>query len=581
MGGATLPFWRFSGPAMADDMFDAWNPGLESEIPHALLEHITLYRSGNSSVTYRDAKEMANFCGLKPRDMVVMTVPRLVVHELLIRVTADLYVPDGPNYAELGLNLRGMADTILRKHIAPQMAALEAKFSALRADVERRLGVILDRDLYDVAPEPAKRTGFLARFAKKPAPPPPRPDPAFAALCRWSAVAPDGADPLETACRGGLRTFVDGMLRQRGRLMADRDLLVKLTTQLVCNTYGSQQIGLWIEPIISTAAAVEGYRVLPFQAKPMVLNVKGASAAGKSTIRPLQRELAERLGVSWQDFALISPDYWRKFLLDYASLGDDYKYAAMLTGEELEIIDKKLDSYMATKDARAQVPHLLIDRFRFDSFTAHAQKNAEGNLLSRFGDRVFMFFIITPPDETVERAWKRGQNTGRYKAVDDLLFHNIEAYTGMPQLFLSWVNKTQQRVHFEFLDNSVPLGQRPRTVAFGWNGQVTILDPEAMRLMNRYQNVNIDARTADDVLLPTEPTGDILTECIRHVAQVTFADAATLRVMGQTVDGDITFEANGFFHQIGISCDKGPPRERPKVDFDHEHQFTLGAWGTA
>mgnify|MGYP007000063532 len=75
----------------------------------------------------------------------------------------------------------------------------------------------------------------------------------------------------------------------------------------------------------------------------------GASAAGKSTIRPQQRLLAERMGVPWEDFALISPDYWRKYLLDYDSLGVDYKYAAMLTGRELEFVDKKLDRYMAQK----------------------------------------------------------------------------------------------------------------------------------------------------------------------------------------------------------------------------------------
>ena len=33
---------------------------------------------------------------------------------------------------------------------------------------------------------------------------------------------------------------------------------------------------------------------------------------------------------------------------------------------------------------------------------------------------------------TVELAKKRGLQVGRYKAVDDLLAHNVEAYTGMP-----------------------------------------------------------------------------------------------------------------------------------------------------
>ena len=65
----------------------------------------------------------------------------------------------------------------------------------------------------------------------------------------------------------------------------------------------------------------------------MVMNTKGASASGKSTIRPLQRRLAGDIGTSWSDFALISPDIWRKQLLDYGVLGAAYKYAGAFTGD--------------------------------------------------------------------------------------------------------------------------------------------------------------------------------------------------------------------------------------------------------
>ena len=112
---------------------------------------------------------------------------------------------------------------------------------------------------------------------------------------------------------------------------------------------------------------------------------------------------------------------------------------------------------MARKAAGGRIPHLLIDRFRFDSFNIDDGQNQDSKLLSRFGDRVFMFFMITPPSETVERAWLRGLSTGRFKAVDDLLYHNIEAFTGMPALFLSWVKSENKQVHFEFLNNDVCL----------------------------------------------------------------------------------------------------------------------------
>ena len=53
----------------------------------------------------------------------------------------------------------------------------------------------------------------------------------------------------------------------------------------------------------------------------------------------------------WSEFALISPDIWRKQLLDYASLGSAYKYGGAFTGDEVQIIDAKLDRYMAAQGA--------------------------------------------------------------------------------------------------------------------------------------------------------------------------------------------------------------------------------------
>ena len=84
--------------------------------------------------------------------------------------------------------------------------------------------------------------------------------------------------------------------------------------------------------------------------------------------------------------------------------------------------------------------HLLIDRFRFDSFAPDSDE-AGSNLLTRFGRIIYLFFMITPPASLVERAWNRGLDVGRYKAVDDTLAHGVEAYSGMPELFFTWVQR--------------------------------------------------------------------------------------------------------------------------------------------
>ncbi|MGZ8263990.1 MAG: hypothetical protein ACXW2I_07290 [Burkholderiales bacterium] len=176
-----------------------------------------------------------------------------------------------------------------------------------------------------------------------------------------------------------------------------------------------------------------GLQLLPPQQSAVVMNTKGASASGKSTIRPLQRQLAAEIGTSWSEFALVSPDIWRKQLLDYSTLGSAFKYAGPFTGDELRIVDQKLDCYIARKAERGRMTHLPIDRFRFDSFAPDSEV-AGSNLLTRFGKIVYLFFMITPPGELVERAWRRGLEVGRYKAVDDTLAHGVEAYSGMPQL---------------------------------------------------------------------------------------------------------------------------------------------------
>jgi hypothetical protein len=271
------------------------------------------------------------------------------------------------------------------------------------------------------------------------------------------------------------------------------------------------------------------------------MNTKGASASGKSTLRPLQKTLAGQIGVRWDEFALISPDIWRKQLLDYASLGPAYKYGGAFTGDEVRIIDQKLDRYMARKAARGDISHLLIDRFRFDSFAPDSDE-AGSNLLTRFGHVVYLFFVITPPELLVERAWARGLEFGRYKAVDDTLAHSVDAYSGIPQLFFTWIRRGDKRLHFEFLDNSVPQGQRPRTVAFGSNEILNVLDVKCMLDIERYRKVNVDATSpallfADRTTLTPEKNTAFLKQCVELFHEVNFADQATGLVYLRVVAG--------------------------------------------
>jgi hypothetical protein len=307
-----------------------------------------------------------------------------------------------------------------------------------------------------------------------------------------------------------------------------------MAADLACNDFGSDCIGRTIAPLLRDAAHEQGYKLLPRQEHPVVINTKGPSASGKSTLRPLLKKLAGDIGVQWSDFALISPDIWRKQLLDYASLGAAYKYAGAFTSDELQIVDQKLDRYMAHKHQRGEMSHLLIDRFRFDSFAADSAE-AGSNLLTRFGESVYLFFMITPPEMLVERAWKRGLEVGRYKAVDDTLAHAVEAYSGIPDVFFTWVRRSDKRIRFEFLDNTVRLGERPRTVAFGDNETFNVLDVKATLDIERYARIDVEAAAAeclysDRALLSPDKNMDFLRRCVETFRWVNFADQASGRV---------------------------------------------------
>jgi hypothetical protein len=586
----------------------AWNPGLESQLPRAYLPLSTIFRADNVSTSVARAYELSDFCGLPAEELVAFRVERLIVHELLIHITTGIAVPDGRDDEDLGKNFREIAGTILNRFIAPHRDELARVFDELKQEgasvIARELDNALARSKPAAAAEPAGRSRWLFSFGMPRQPPsqqlaetPAERDQRI--VSDWQDKSQDANDRLRAACFAALHRVATAVIAQHGQLLGDKALLGELAVTLLRNNFGSETIGEAILPFVQNAVASENYRFLPRQQKPVVMNVKGASASGKSTMRPRQKTLAGKLNFPWHEFALISPDIWRKFLLDYASLGAAYKYAGTLTGHEVEIIDRKLDARMAVKAAREEMPHLLIDRFRFDSFVPNLEEGSS-RLLTRFGDLVYMFFMITPPEMTVERAWTRGLRVGRYKAVEDLLAHNVEAYAGMPELFFTWALIHGKRVHYEFLDNSVAQGLPPRTVALGWNEEMTILDIKSMIDIERFRKIDIRAQGAADVYahMDLSPQGnvDFLKRCARWIPVINFADYETGHIYARLQRGKWVWRDEPHFRKaledpearaglLAVAADvrdaagAAPGVQRKETDVAAEKMHTLGTWG--
>ena len=522
-------------------------------MPEALLPLCTIFRPHYVFTSLAAASELSDLIGFAAAEIVAIRPSRLALHELLIRVTADFSVPDGDKIEDLGINFRQMTRALFERHIEPRMAAITATYDAVRmaaaTAIESELARLVPPTADTAAStERASRPGLFSRFGRtRPA------APASEALAiqaetlvaEWEARSRASGEAIEASVMRVLARVVSALLIKHGSIWLGREMIARLTTDMATNELASDAIGRLMDPWLVAAAQLEPYRLLPQQDQPVVMNIKGPSAAGKSTIRPLQKALAGRIGVAWSEFALISPDIWRKLLLDYGTLGAAYKYGGAFTAEELRIVDQKLDRYMARKAQLGRISHLLIDRFRFDSFAPDSDE-AGSNLLTRFGQIVYLFCVITPPAALVERAWNRGLAVGRYKAVDDTLAHSVEAYSGIPQLFFTWVQRRDKQLHFEFLDNSVPQGENPRTVAFGWNDVMNVLDVKCLLDVERYRKVNIGATSAAELfgnqeLLPPGRNTGFLRDCVGRFREICFAEQCSGRVYLKIHSGQVAW----------------------------------------
>ena len=516
----------------------AWNPGLESEIPPAYRTLETIHDAENVTSLIADIDEISEQTGLSPQELAVFRPERLALHELIIRVTADIVVLEGRDEIELGRNFRRTASTILTRYLQPHMAELTQDFEQLREDIYSRIEQVVIQTLFPAhTPEPPKKKlfPFRLRQVKRGAPTGRESilEREHRAISTFKAKGLVANDPLSSAIYRNLYHVLGAIAGNRGYLGPDRAFLINLACNRVCNTYGSEYLGRKIAPLVEKAIEKEGYARITSVEAPLLISLKGASAAGKSSLRPMLKQMMSERGIQPGGYAIISPDIWRRLLLDYESLGEAYKYAGRLTSHEVIVIDGKLDHYIRDKaDRLGAMPHLLVDRFRFDSFSTEKITKILHDTYVKHVHTLAMYFVVTPPHATVERGWERGLQTGRYKAVEDFLDHSVEAYIGMPKILFKWLAYDYPLFRYVFLDNSVPKGCYPKTIAFGTQNEISIVNCSLFIDIERYQKINIRARQPEEVY-PSEPLMSVesnigfLKQCLKKIPNVNFIDQVT------------------------------------------------------
>ena len=515
----------------------AWNPGIESEIPAPFRELETIYDPANVFTSLNEVNELATETGLSPEELISFRPHRLVLHELIVRISADIVVLEGENEEDLGINFRNIARKIFSKYVIPRLMKIEHGFDTMRTKIEDMTRQELESALLQPGPVQSSKPSFWSRLAgAKPKPvaaPQSRQEREFELINSYKTSGLAADDALAAAVYRSLYRVLGSIATTRGFIGNDPQYLATICVRHACNYLGSREIGRKVGELVKEAIAGENYDLIPDAERPVLISLKGASAAGKSSLRPMLREMMAQLGFEDQGYGTISPDIWRRLLLDYDALGESYKYAGRFTSHEVNIIDTKLDHYIRAKaEQRDSIPHLMVDRFRFDSFASEKITRVLHKTYVRYIDTMYMYFVVTPPEATVERGWERGLVRGRYKAVEDFLGHCIEAYAGMPKLLFKWLANDKPRYFFEFLDNSVPFGTYPELIARGTQGSMRIYRPGFLIDIERYQRINVLASGPERVAAAQEELTvaknlGFLRQCIAKISLIEFVDLET------------------------------------------------------
>ncbi len=116
--------------------------------------------------------------------------------------------------------------------------------------------------------------------------------------------------------------------------------------------------------------------------------------------------------------------------------------------------------------------------------------------------------------------------------MDDLLHHNVEAFTGIPILLFTWALRRDKTVYYEFLDNSVAHRQTPKTIAFGLNEEMYIVDFKCMLDIVRYTRINIEAINPEDVYpsaekMQAEENTAFVVDCAQKIPRINFVERSS------------------------------------------------------
>jgi hypothetical protein len=260
---------------MDQKSYSAWNPGIESEIPPAYRELETIYNPENVFTTLAEVNELAAETGISPEELISFRPHRLVLHELIVRITADIVVLEGEYEEDLGINFRTIARKIFSKYVIPNLMQIEHSFETMRTRIEDMTLQELETALVQKMPAASVKPSFWSRFsASKPKPsaaPQSRQEREFELINNYKQRGLNAEDKLSQAVYRSLYRVLGSIATTRGFVGNDPGYLKNICVRHACNYLGSREIGSKVGKLVNEAITNEGYERIADAEKPILI----------------------------------------------------------------------------------------------------------------------------------------------------------------------------------------------------------------------------------------------------------------------------------------------------------------------
>jgi hypothetical protein len=239
----------------------AWNPGIESEIPPAYRELETIYDPANVFTSLDEINELAAETGLNPEELISFRPHRLVLHELIVRITADIVVLEGETEEDLGINFRTIARKIFSKYVIPRLMQIEHGFDTMRTKIEDMTRQELEQALLQATPAKPPAPTFWSRLtgSRRQTPlaaPRSRQEREFDLINSYKQNGLAADDELYAAVYRSLYRVLGSIATTRGFIGNDPNYLAGICVRHACNYLGSRDIGRKVGELVRQAIRV-------------------------------------------------------------------------------------------------------------------------------------------------------------------------------------------------------------------------------------------------------------------------------------------------------------------------------------